>query len=165
LKHHKSPFKLDKDKQWVPIGKESDALKELLVRGEGTIPRDNVGCFLAAAGFSAVVRGKHDFYFGTERLRQSARFMAGIGQTGYKPVQMLGANLVIRTTRLDGNTAPAATEDWPKNLSAQNLKSVYPWFSAPIRLKLTPPKGEKFRKALKDWHEQPSGRNAAALAA
>lgn len=144
---------LNKDPRWVSIGKESDDLKERLLRGEGTIPTDNVGCFLAAARFRAVVPGKHDFYYGTERVRQLARFMAGIEQKGYTPVQMLGANLVIKTARLDGNQAPTATEKWPKNLSAQNLKSVYPWFSAPIRIKLTPPKGDKFLEKLKDWHE------------
>lgn len=147
---------LDKEpenRKWVPIGEESDGLKDRLVRGEGTIPTDNVGCFLAAAHFRAVVPGKHDFYYGTERVRQLARFMAGIDQKGYTPVHMLGANLVIKTARLDGNRAPAATEKWPKNLSAQNLKSVYPWFSAPIRIKLTPPKGDKFLEKLKDWHE------------
>ncbi len=142
-----------KNRRWVPTGEESEDLKDRLVRGEGTIPTDNVGCFLAAAGFRAVVPGKHDFYYGTERVRQLARFMAAIKQKDYTPVQMLGANLVIKTARLDGNQAPAATEEWPKNLSAQNLKSVYPWFSAPIRLKLTPPKGDKFQEKLKDWHE------------
>jgi hypothetical protein len=142
-----------KNREWVSIGKESDDLEDRLIRGEGTIPTDNVGCFLAAAHFRAVVPGKHDFYYGTERVRQLARFMAGIDQKGYTPVQMLGANLVIKTARLDGNQAPAATEEWPKNLSAQNLKSVYPWFSAPIHIKLTPPKGDKFLEKLKDWRE------------
>ena len=139
-------------KKWFLLGTESDELKELLVAGKGTIPTDNVGCFLAAARFSAVVPGKHDFYFGTERVRQLARFMAGIKKDGYQPVQMLGANLVIKTARLDGNQAPATTEKWPKNVSAQNLKSVYPWFSAPISLKVTAPKGERFLKKLEAWH-------------
>lgn len=148
---------LAKNKKWVLVGKESEELKRLLVRGKGTIPADNVGCFLAAARFSAVVPGKHDFYFGTERVRQLARFMAGINKEGYQPVQMLGANLVIKTARLDGNQAPATTEKWPKNVSAQNLKSVYPWFSAPITLKVTAPKGERFLKKLEDWHEGSPG--------
>lgn len=147
-----------KTEQWVFIGEESDEMKRLLAQGEGRIPRDNVGCFLAAAGFSAVVPGKHDFYYGTERLRQLARFMAGVSGDGYKPVQMLGSNIVVRTTRLDGDTAPATTEDWPKNLSAQNLKTVYPWFSAPIRLKLTPPKDERLRAELKLRHKELSDR-------
>jgi len=145
---------LAKDKMWVPIGKESDDLKHRLAAGRGLIPMDNVGCFLAAARFSAVVPGKHDFYFGTERVRQLARFMASIKKDGYQPVQMLGANLVIKTARLDGNQAPAATEDWPKNVSAQNLKSVYPWFSAPINLKVTAPKGDRFLKKLEALHKK-----------
>lgn len=145
---------LAKEKNWVPIGKESDDLKEQLAAGRGTIPADNVGCFLARARFRAVVPGRHDFYFGTERVRQLARFMAGIDKEGYQPVQMLGANLVIKTARLDGNQAPATTEEWPKNVSAQNLKSVYPWFSAPISLKVTAPKGDRFLKKLEDWHKK-----------
>lgn len=158
LARNKELYTWDKEnKRWIPLGGESDDLKELLKRGEGTIPTDNVGCFLAAAGFSAVVPGKHDFYFGTERVRQLARFMAGINQKDYSPVQMLGANLVIKTTRLDGNQAPATTEEWPKNVSAQNLKSVYPWFSVPISLKLTAPKGEKYQEKLKEWHEGSAG--------
>jgi hypothetical protein len=143
---------LAKDKKWVLFGKESDDLKRILAEGKGIIPTDNVGCFLAAARFSAVVPGKHDFYFGTERVRQLARFMAGINKDdNYQPVQMLGANLVVKSARLDDNQAPAATEKWPKNVSAQNLKSVYPWFSAPISLKVTAPKGERFLKKLEAW--------------
>ena len=54
---NKELYSWDKAKeQWVPIGApEDEKLKELLALGEGTIPTDNVGCFLAAAGFSAVV--------------------------------------------------------------------------------------------------------------
>jgi len=97
--------------------------------GEGTIPNDNVACFLAAAGFSAVVPGKHDFYFGPERVRQLARLMAK-RSGNYEPVQMLGANLVIKIDRLDNGTAAStAKPNWPATFPVLNLKSVYPWFS------------------------------------
>jgi hypothetical protein len=67
--------------------------------GRGTIPTDNVGCFLSYAGYAAVVPGKHDFHYGPERLRELARFMASINQGGhFSRVQMLGANMVVKTT-------------------------------------------------------------------
>jgi hypothetical protein len=53
----------------------------------------------------------------------------------YHQVQMLGANLVIKTERLDGVSAPKSVRTswkWPAGFSVSNLqdkKSVYPWFS------------------------------------
>jgi hypothetical protein len=116
--------------KWVPIQDQPEGLRKLLVRGEGTVPTDNVACFLAAAGFTAVVPGRHDFYFGAERVRQLARFMANTSGSG-KPVQMLGANLIIKSIRLDGGSAAAdaTNAEWPDKLSVLNLQSVYPWFS------------------------------------
>ncbi|HEV3220834.1 MAG TPA: 5'-nucleotidase C-terminal domain-containing protein [Candidatus Acidoferrales bacterium] len=70
-------------------------------QGLGTIPTDNVGCFLSYAGYAAVVPGKHDFHYGPERLRELARFMASIpddSDSHFHPVQMLGSNIVIKTT-------------------------------------------------------------------
>jgi hypothetical protein len=78
--------------------------KDIHRRGIGTIPTDNVGCFLSYAGYAAVVPGKHDFHYGPERLRELARFMASIpnkDDSPFKPVQMLGANIVIKTTWAD----------------------------------------------------------------
>src|SRR6266705_967697 len=115
-------------------------LEKQLREGNGTIPTDNVGCFLAAAGYTAVVPGKHDFYFGPERVRELARFMASItASKDYKPVQMLGANLVIKTVPVD-KQAPRSDQKtdlwfkvgWPEKYPVLNLtdgKSVYPWFS------------------------------------
>src|SRR5208282_915671 len=69
-----------------------------LSNGDGTIPTDNVACFLRRAGYAAIVPGKYDFYYGPERLRELARFLASPEEAGgYRPVEMLGANLVIDT--------------------------------------------------------------------
>ncbi len=65
---------------------------------KGTVPSDNVGCFLRLMGFNAIVPGEQDFYFGPERLRQLARFLAAPATGQYSPVQMLAANLSIITT-------------------------------------------------------------------
>src|SRR5436305_6089162 len=51
-------------------------------------------------GYEAVVPGKHDFYFGPERLRELARFLAQ-EQGRFHSVQMLAANLSIVTTEPD----------------------------------------------------------------
>jgi hypothetical protein len=77
----------------------SAGISEAIIHGQGRIPMDNVGCFLARAGFDAIVPGKHDFYFGPEHVRYLARFLAGFPKSnqGYRPVQMLAANLVVET--------------------------------------------------------------------
>lgn len=128
---------------WV-FYKEVDkynALHQRLLNGTNTIPSDNVACYLAAAGYAAVVPGKHDFYFGPERLRQLARFMADRNKTGLDPVQMLGANLVIKTSLI--NPHEVAEDDrkwgWPKELPLLNVSDsseVYPWLTH-ARVKLT----------------------------
>jgi hypothetical protein len=66
--------------------------------GLGRIPMDNVGCFLKNAGYAAVVPGKHDFYYGPERLRALARYLATPWGEKQSQVQMLAANLVVRTS-------------------------------------------------------------------
>jgi len=65
------------------------------------VPTDNVGCFLSYAGYDAIVPGKEDFYFGADRLRSLARFLASIPKAAgspYHPVQMLAANLLVKTS-------------------------------------------------------------------
>ncbi len=62
-----------------------------------TIEGDAVAQFLIDAGYDAVVAGKHDFYFGAERLRHISRLLA----RQQRPVQMLGANLIISGTLID----------------------------------------------------------------
>src|ERR1043165_8337055 len=81
--------------------KKFTTLQDRIQRGINTIPSDNVACYLVAAGYDAVVPGKHDFYFGPERLRQLARFMADKQAPGSNPVQMLGANLVIKSSLIN----------------------------------------------------------------
>ena len=75
-------------------------LNQDLAAGNGVIPADNVACFFKLAGYLALVPGKHDFYFGPERLRQLARLLAQ-EEAGLAPVQMLAANLSIVTTAPD----------------------------------------------------------------
>src|SRR5262249_366742 len=100
------------EKRWVYytyLDKYPD-LKARIALGRATIPTDNVGCFLAGARFAAIVPGKHDFYFGAERVRELARFMASLSSdemkgygfdSNYRPPQMLGANLVIKTSQVE----------------------------------------------------------------
>lgn len=115
------------------------SLAQNIADGYGTIPTDNVGCFLRAARFDAVVPGKHDFYFGAERVRGFARFLAGTNTAnGSYPVQMLGANLVLRTVPIVAQKTPSSVAEdkwfdpWPDKYPVLNLKdggSAYPWFT------------------------------------
>jgi hypothetical protein len=92
--------------QWLwyeDVNSHSPATNADLQLGKSTIPADNVGCFLSYVHYDALVPGKHDFYYGPERLRQLARFMAGISNENvnkrdFAPVQMLAANLMIKTS-------------------------------------------------------------------
>lgn len=148
--------------QWLSptefAGTKYDNLRKSIANGKGTIPTDNVGCFLAAAGYAAVVPGKHDFYYGPERLRELARFLAsrpGKNSEGapkdypglqYRPVQMLAANLVIKTTWMERKPSESEWPDkkskpphwhFPEDLAVMNLSDgarVYPWFSS-VRLR------------------------------
>lgn len=135
--------------------------------GLGTIPTDNVGCFMRAAGFNAIVPGKHDFYFGAERVRALARFLARTQKDdGYQSVQMLGANLVLQTAPITPNPIPATLKekpwfdvDWSKTYPVMNISdgaSVYPWFSY-VKVQVSKlPDDPKTREALiaefKQWN-------------
>lgn len=148
--------------KWEHIDNIDPKMKDILAQGNGTIPTDNVGCFLAAAGYAAVVPGRHDFYFGAERVRQLARLMAQLKpEYGNRSPQMLGANLVLKTTPVDPGDPvsdkgkPEWMEtDWPKEYSLLNLpKTVYPWFQA-FKIKISgddstqfKTRGDEFRKA------------------
>lgn len=113
------------DGRWVHVG---EALRDRDFRrsrmhGEGSIPTDNVGCFLIQEKYAAVVPGRHDFYFGPERLRELAGFLAE-GSNGY--VRMLGANLVIATTWKDDHKPLPDTErkwnyapHWPQHFRSE----------------------------------------------
>ena len=127
--------------EWLPYKElkkpANETLRKLIESGKGTIPSDNVACFLRRAGYAAIVPGKHDFYFGPERLRQLARFLARPAEDGgFTPVQMLGANLVMKTEPIESaavsSKADRKFEDWPTDYPVMNLSdegSVYPWFS------------------------------------
>jgi 5'-nucleotidase-like protein len=92
-------------KQWI----RSDAHTQnnaTPANGLFMIPTDNVANFFTKEGYAALVPGKQDFYFGPERIRELARFMAtqpipntsGTLHNEGQGVQMLGANIVIQTT-------------------------------------------------------------------
>lgn len=68
------------------------------------IPADNVGCFVLSMGYAALTPGKHDFYFGPERLRLMAKFLYAQPEHG---TALLAANLSI------ASTAPDAKPRWP----------------------------------------------------
>ncbi len=100
-------------------------------RNPGTVPSDNVACFLRLLGFRAVVPGEHDFYYGPERLRQVARFLAEPQNGSYSPVQMLAANLVISTTQIRPNPR------LPMELLPRKLREVLQPSNS-VQLKLPP---------------------------
>lgn len=156
---------------WVYYKSAPPDLLEELARGEGTIPTDNVGCFLAMNRFAAIVPGKHDFYFGVERVRELARFMAGLTKEkvskldpesdqkapnpkdDYQPPQMLGANLVIKTSLTD---PPSPSTGKPRSqwegasLKIGDGKSIYPWFVSSATVKIQTPDSKAIRDKLQE---------------
>ena len=87
---------------WIPDDTvaPNSPLSSALEAGAGILPADNVGCFLKRAAFDAIVPGKHDFYYGPERLRMLARFLkTSTDGHVFRPVEMLAANLAVTTTR------------------------------------------------------------------
>jgi hypothetical protein len=103
------------------------SFRDLISRGWGFVPTDNVACFLKLEGYDAVVPGKHDFYFGPERLRELAHFLASTADSAghpLHPVQMLGTNLVVETSWKADHEALPDTD--------RNLKYIPPgWPFAP----------------------------------
>src|SRR5689334_9941186 len=99
---------------WFPYKNVPDSVEKNINAGFGTIPTDNVACFLRAARFSAIVPGKHDFYYGAERVRSLARFLARTEKEyDYHAVQMLGANLVLQTSPITPKRIPATLKEKP----------------------------------------------------
>jgi hypothetical protein len=82
---------------WV-VARPTPAMKA----GVSSMPFDNVAQFFIDTHYNALVPGKHDFYFGPERLRDLARLLAADN------VHMLAANLVIVTQ--DSNANPRIPE-------------------------------------------------------
>lgn len=85
--------------EWDPGNSTWDWYRDAIFQNSrGTIPTDNVACFLSYVNYDAIVPGKHDFYYGPERLRELARFLASMPTYDrFKPVQMLAANMMIKT--------------------------------------------------------------------
>jgi hypothetical protein len=133
-------------KGWVLAGKDSPEEAYIVGHGLQVIPTDNVACFLAYAGYDAIVPGRHDFYYGPERVRSLARLLASIDGSQkdslFHPTQMLAANLLIKSSWISGHSpvldsqkprlpfdvAHSATIAFPSDGS-----EVLPWLS---RLKL-----------------------------
>ncbi len=89
--------------------------KDVFSTGDNEIASDNVACFLRLMAFDAVVPGQQDFYYGPERLRKIARFLARPAGSGYRPVQMIGANLVIGSVVRNPNP-PLPNGDLPPSI-------------------------------------------------
>lgn len=144
--------------EYIGESPEADAknLEKSLAVGRGLIPSDNVADFLVREGYAAVVPGKHDFYFGAERLRELAVYLANEpianeNSLHGRGVQMLGANLVIETTWRKGHqplsdkkappwfiprfpTASDLIGDASSEIGFSGLSeggNVYPWFMGP----------------------------------
>lgn len=144
---------------WVYYRNVPAPLDTRIKNGLGTIHTDNVGCFLRAAAYAGIVPGKHDFYFGAERVRQLARFLADTQKYDFKPVQMLGANLVLKTSPITDRPIPLRLKEnprlfkaeWSEDYPVQNLSdggSVYPWFSY-VKIQIGKlPANEKARETL-----------------
>lgn len=91
---------------WVCDDPTDKQEKEAAGSGLTKIDHDNLAQFLVDAKYDAIVPGKHDFYFGPERLRDLARLLEG---DGTHPVHMLAANLYIATTK-----APTFENAYPR---------------------------------------------------
>jgi hypothetical protein len=84
-------------KKWVALRDLQDQrsfepIREDELSGKTEIPEDNVATFFATTGYDALVPGKHDFFYGPERLRELARLLAAKSGT-----QMLAANLILQS--------------------------------------------------------------------
>ena len=104
-----------KSKSWIRSDSPSSVTSHFM------IPMDNVANFFVREGYAALVPGKQDFYFGPERTRELARFMASqpIPNTistlhsEDEGVQMLGANIVIETKWKAGHAPLPDSENPP----------------------------------------------------
>lgn len=151
------------------------AVERVINAGLGTISTDNVGCFLRAAGFSAIVPGKHDFYFGVERVRHLARFLARTKQEyAYEPVQMLGANLVLKTSPITPKSIPPTLKEtpwfdleWNSDYEVMNVgdgSSVYPWLTyVKIQIGKLPSHEDARAELLEAFANAPATMNQAHL--
>ncbi len=96
----------------------SAASSAATLKGATSIPFDNVAQFFIESGYHALVPGKHDFYYGPERLRDLARLLA----TSH--TQMLAANLWISSSVNYANPRVPARYDKPKYETDFNTVSI-----------------------------------------
>ncbi len=84
---------------WTFYAQTDDVVTTDQRKGWGTIPTDNVACFMSYVHYDAIVPGKEDFYYGPERLRELARLLATPHRADdpFQSVQMLASNMVIKT--------------------------------------------------------------------
>jgi hypothetical protein len=101
-------------RRWISIEDNPEAYPDLEAQHSelrAKLPSDNVSCFLAQAGYDAVVPGPHDFAYGPARLRELAEFLGNDQRSEFngRHVLMLASNLVIRTKwHSDHETIPAS---------------------------------------------------------
>lgn len=109
--------------KWIPDAMVANipGLEKSLADGNGYVPADNVGCFIRFAGYDAIVPGKHDFYYGPERLRMLARFLAMTqSDPAFPQVRMLGANMAIVSDA--PNAAPRIPDfERQRNILGKNI--------------------------------------------
>ena len=113
----------DAQAKWVKNSEVGDELMGRLVERRVKLTFDNVACFMRLAQLDAVVPGKHDFYYGGERLRALAGLLAANADGPFEPVQMLGANLSLATT--DTARTPVPDRDVHHDLYVDNPKSLH----------------------------------------
>lgn len=134
---------------WVNLADSSGSVP---ANGEPgtTIDGDTVADFIRGSGYDALVPGKHDFYFGPERLRQIGRLLMR-PEKGRAPVRMLAANLVIQAAPIASRVQLAATSRFRKpnfDDKHQSIKLVLPEYVLPWmrRVRVENAIGEKVRR-------------------
>jgi len=137
LRTPKDRYFFDTARNWNPVSLLQSKLpadkdpnkryEEKAAQGRTSIDFDNVAQFLIDAGYHAIVPGKYDFYFGTERLRDLARLLAR------QKVYMLAANLVISTTR-----APQPSNAFPRTPQRLDPPQAFPNNFGAVSLDLAP---------------------------
>ncbi len=130
----KDQFDWDWEQQkWAKPTRDSIALG--LRNGLVMVPTDNVGCFLSYAGYDAIVPGKEDFYFGADRVRALGRFLAWMSQSAgpqYHPVQMLAANLLVKTSWVSGHDPIPDSKKLPLHFKISDVSnSPNPYMTFP----------------------------------
>jgi hypothetical protein len=131
-----------------------------ILNGGGSIPMDNVGCFLRRMEFDAVVPGEHDFLFGPARLRFLAQFLADPARPdeGLAPAKMLGVNLFLQTRVI----APASQSADSSVPDSKNHPPIRP-LPSPPRV-TTPKKVLPWMRSvqIQGWIPGPAGAEAQA---